>query len=136
MNEILSYRNIIVIVYIYLTNQHIEYLFYRRVSIPILIHVLCLVAGSSLAPRRCTCIRPPHHIVTILLFASPSPSSLPQVPPAELEAVIASMTQVKDCIVIPVEDDLAGRFYVVCRRFLSLSHMLIRIRLSALRVDR
>lgn len=39
-----------------------------------------------------------------------------QVPPAELEAVIASMPQVKDVIVIPVPDDEAGelpRAYVV-----------------------
>lgn len=39
-----------------------------------------------------------------------------QVPPAELEAVIASMEGVKDCIVIPVLDDEAGelpRAYVV-----------------------
>lgn len=39
-----------------------------------------------------------------------------QVPPAELEAIIASMTDVKDVIVIPVPDDEAGevpRAYVV-----------------------
>lgn len=41
-----------------------------------------------------------------------------QVPPAELEAIIASMPQVKDVIVIPVPDDEAGevpRAYVVKR---------------------
>ena len=39
-----------------------------------------------------------------------------QVPPAELEAVIASMSSVKDVVVIPVLDDEAGeipRAYVV-----------------------
>lgn len=39
-----------------------------------------------------------------------------QVPPAELEAVILSMPQVKDVVVIPVPDDQAGeipRAYVV-----------------------
>ncbi len=39
-----------------------------------------------------------------------------QVPPAELEAVILSMPQVKEAIVIPVEDDEAGeipRAYIV-----------------------
>ena len=39
-----------------------------------------------------------------------------QVPPAELEAVLISMKEIKDCIVIPVPDDEAGeipRAYVV-----------------------
>ena len=50
-----------------------------------------------------------------------------QVPPAELEAVLISMKEIKDCIVIPVPDDEAGeipRAYVVLQdnvtRYLKL----------------
>eukprot|EP00604_Paraphysomonas_vestita_P000411 CAMPEP_0174826076 /NCGR_PEP_ID=MMETSP1107-20130205/43478_1 /TAXON_ID=36770 /ORGANISM="Paraphysomonas vestita, Strain GFlagA" /LENGTH=208 /DNA_ID=CAMNT_0016058487 /DNA_START=675 /DNA_END=1301 /DNA_ORIENTATION=- len=47
-----------------------------------------------------------------------------QVPPAELEAILISMKEIKDCIVIPVPDDEAGeipRAYVVLQDNVTVS---------------